>query len=791
MQRHSTRSVLSLGFATSLGLTFAVVIVSLLMLNNSNRRIDHLVNANNTKSTLIHQMRTAARERTVNLQNMLILDDPFLQDEEWMKINNNGATFANARMQLLQQALTPEERRLLDEQGKLTATVGDLHLQIAELILAGDKTRANEMLQQQAMPGQRKTFELLSRLLDIQAEAAAKSLRDARQDYRHTLVSILALMIGIAVLGVAIARFAMRRITNTEQHLYAATEHAQITLHSIGDGVITTDVQGRITQINPEAERLTGWSAQSAIGQPIAKVFAAYREPGDNSLLDPVILALQEQRSVTTDSDVMLKNGNGRSFAIEYTAAPIFNQTHNTATGAVLVFRDVSQMRLIASELAYQARHDMLTGLMNRREFEHHLATTLGHAPTHTDEPDWLCYLDLDQFKLINDTCGHLAGDELLKQVSRAMQSQLREADLLARMGGDEFALLLSRCTAESATHIVERIRHTLVATGFVWEGKTFNISGSFGIVPITSDKLTLYDLMSSADAACYVAKDEGRNRIHIHQGDDDAAAHRTTEMHWAHRIKQALEDDRFILYHQPISALQGRVYNVHTEILVRMLDENGALVTPTAFIPAAERYNLMVEIDRWVVRQTLHTFRHSVLCAAPDTCTIAINLSAQSLCDDGFLPFVLQEFSSQEIDPSHICFEITETCAIINLSRAIHFISTLRARGCRFALDDFGSGLSSFGYLKNLRVEYLKIDGSFVRNIETDAMDLAMVESINQIGHVAGIQTIAEYVENSAILDTLRRLGVDYAQGYGIAIPEPLHLITQAPSRQAARSQD
>ncbi len=459
---------------------------------------------------------------------------------------------------------------------------------------------------------------------------------------------------------------------------------------------------------------------------------------------------------------------------------PIFDQNHNSLIGAVLVFRDVTQLRLIASELAYQAKHDMLTGLMNRREFERRLETSLAHTPAQTEEPDWLCYLDLDQFKLINDTCGHLAGDELLKLVSRTLQAELRDGDLLARMGGDEFSILLSRCSAESANHITERVRHKLFASTFTWEGKTFNISGSFGLVPISANKITLYDLMSAADAACYVAKDEGRNRIHIYQSDDDAAAHRTNEMHWAQRIKQALADNRFALYHQPISALQGRVYSVHTEILVRMLDEEGLLIAPLIFIPAAERYNLMADVDRWVIHHTLLTLRETALMSAPGSCTISINLSAQSLCDDGFLPFVLQEFDQLNIEPRHICFEITETCAITNLSRAMHFIATLRARGCRFALDDFGSGLSSFGYLKTLKVEYLKIDGSFVRDIEHDAMDLAMVESINQIGHVAGIQTIAEYVENAAIANKLRLIGVDFAQGYGIAVPEPLELLNK-----------
>jgi diguanylate cyclase (GGDEF)-like protein/PAS domain S-box-containing protein len=587
-------------------------------------------------------------------------------------------------------------------------------------------------------------------------------------------------MLGITALGLLIARFVIQRSTESELRLQAATEHAQITLHSIGDAVITTDVDGRIEQLNPEAERLTGWSAGDAIHLPVDKVFIAAREQAKNDGLDPVMLSLRNLHTIVSDADVTLRHRDGRSFAIEYTVAPILDRARARAAGAILVFRDVTQIRLITSELAYQAKHDMLTGLMNRREFEQHLQNVLSGTPVRTEEPHWLCYLDLDQFKLINDTCGHLAGDELLKQMSRVLQAQIRETDRLARMGGDEFALLLSRCGTDAATQIVERIRQAVIGMRFGWEDKSFNISGSFGLVAITPDKGTLYELMSAADAACYVAKDEGRNRVHIHQGDDDAAALRTGEMRWVQRIKQALEDNRLVLYHQPIAALQGQVHAVHAEILLRMLDEDGTLVPPMAFIPAAERYNLMTEIDRWVVRTTLDTLQTSILCAAPGSCIIAINLSAQSLCDDDFLPFVLHEFDRHQIDPRHLCFEITETSAIGNLARAIHFITTLRARGCRFALDDFGSGLSSFGYLKNLPVEYLKIDGSFVRDIEHDPMDLAMVEAINQIGHVAGMQTIAEYVENAAIREKLRRLGVDYAQGYGIAMPAPLHLLIQ-----------
>ncbi len=785
MQADSTKTLLKIGLSSILGLMFLVSIVSLSMLNSSSDHIREVVAANNIKSELIHKMRVSARERTVNLQNMIILEDPFKQDEQWMLINANGADFAAVRQKLLSMDLPAEERRALDTQAKLTATVAPLQLQIAEMVLAGDKTQAYALLEAEAIPGQNKTFQLLSELLTIQSNNAEKAVSAANSAYRNTLTTILVLLLGLGGMSLLIARYLLKRTSATEARLSAATQHAKITLHSIGDGVITTDTQGRIEQLNAEAERLTGWSTQDATAQPIARVFAIYQESSSDPIANPVSQTLQIQRVITSDADVMIQARSGRQFSIEYTVAPIFDQTSNTLIGAILVFRDVTQLRVITKELAYQAKHDMLTGLMNRREFERHLEAVMTRAPDQTDEPHWLCYLDLDQFKIINDTCGHLAGDELLKKVARTLQVQVRDVDLLARMGGDEFAILLNRCTLDDATQTVERIRQAIAGINFSWTGKYFGTSGSFGLVPITQDNSTLYELMSAADTACYVAKDDGRNRTHIYQSGDDATARRTGEMHWVQRIKLALLEDRFALYHQPITALQGTAYSVHSEILVRMLDDDNTIIPPMSFIPAAERYNLMADIDRWVIHNAFHYLQDSMLCTAPGNCTIAINLSGQSLCDDSFLPYVLHELETMRFDPHNLCFEITETCAISNLSRARHFMSMLRARGCRFALDDFGSGLSSFGYLKNLSVEYLKIDGSFVRDIEHDPMDLAMVDAINQIGHVAGTLTIAEYVENTAILEKLRRLGVDYAQGYGIARPEPLHFLLSKIARE------
>lgn len=788
MQRDSTKTLLKIGLGSILGLMFLVAMASLSMLHSSSAQIKQVVSDNNLKFELIYSMRAAARERTINLQNMIILEDPFKQDEQWMLINANGAEFAKARQKLLSLDLSPDELGLLDEQSILTGAVGPLQLRIAELVLSGEKTQAFALLESQAIPGQNQTFQLLSKLLDLQKDSAEKAVRTANLAYRNTLISILGLLLGLGILSLLIARHLLQRTSETEARLQSATERAKITLHSIGDGVITTDTQGLIEQLNPEAERLTGWSARNAVNQPIAQVFAAFHETTARPIADPVSLTLKKQRVITSEADVLIHARSGRKFSIEYTVAPIFDQTNDTLMGTILVVRDVTQLRVIAKELAYQAKHDMLTGLMNRRAFEHHLEIVMERIPEQTDEPHWLCYLDLDQFKLINDTCGHLAGDELLKKIARTLQVQIRDVDLLARMGGDEFAILLNRCTADDAAQTIERIRQAIASMPFSWASKSFGTSGSFGLIPITQENSTLYELMSAADTACYVAKDDGRNRIHIYSSGDGATARRTGEMHWVQRIKQALAENRFVLYHQPIAALQGTVYSVHSEILVRMLDEDNTIIPPMSFIPAAERYNLMADIDRWVVHNALHALRETMLSAAPGTCTIAINLSAQSLCDDSFLPYVLRELDTLHFDPHHLCFEITETCAISNLSRAIHFMSTLRTRGCRFALDDFGSGLSSFSYLKNLSVEYLKIDGSFVRDIEHDAMDLAMVDSINQIGHVAGTQTIAEYVENTAILEKLRRLGVDFAQGYGIARPEPLHFLISSIERQQAK---
>jgi diguanylate cyclase (GGDEF)-like protein len=424
------------------------------------------------------------------------------------------------------------------------------------------------------------------------------------------------------------------------------------------------------------------------------------------------------------------------------------------------------------AEMFFQASHDPLTGLANRREFERCLNQALSEdAPlgTHT-----ILYLDLDQFKIINDTCGHHAGDALLQQLSRVMRDRLRQSDLLARLGGDEFGVLLENCAEEPSLRIAESLRTAVSDFRFAWEGKVFAVGASIGMLTFKNNGMGLADLLSDVDSACYMAKEKGRNRIHVYRSQDSQLLMRKGQMNWVARINEALEKNRFILFRQKIVALQGDDSGRdHFEVLVRMIDEEGSLIPPASFIPAAERYNLMPAIDFWVIR---HAFSYCRSLSAENIAyTCAINLSATTIGNEQLVAYICQQFRESGISPGSICFELTETAAIADLANAAGLIRELRHLGCRIALDDFGSGMSSFGYLKNLPVDYIKIDGGFVKNMLNDHIDRAMVSAINYIGHTMGIKTVAEFVEDEATREKLKEIKVDFAQGYGIGMPEAL----------------
>lgn len=553
------------------------------------------------------------------------------------------------------------------------------------------------------------------------------------------------------------------------------TSYLQLLLDSAGEGIYSIDLDGRCTFINRAAQELLGYSRHEALGKDMHALLHHTQDTGPVAREDsPVASVLKSGRGVRVDDEVIWRK-NGSSFAAEYSSYPIVER--GKVAGAVVVFRDVTEARSMAMQLEYQASHDALTGLANRREFqirlEHALAKVRAEERSHV-----LLFLDLDQFKVVNDTAGHAAGDELLRRLADQMKAMIRSGDTLARLGGDEFGILLESCGIDYALKLAERMRQLVQDFRFSWEGSSYNIGVSIGAVPIGKESVNVAALLSAADAACYSAKESGRNRVRVYRPDDTGLIRRQGDMRWIGQIHQALKEDRLRLFYQrlqPLSVPDAR--GQHIEMLIKMQDFEGNLIGPGAFLPAAERAGLTPDIDRWVVAKTFewivtHAHRSDQLALC------SINLSGHSLGDPGFLDFVIDAFEKHHLPPRLICFEVTETAAIANLSNARRLFNTLAKMGCRFALDDFGSGMSSYGYLKTLPVTYLKIDGSFIKDIATDPIDYALVKSINDIGHVMGKQTIAEYVESKEILDKVKEMGVDYAQGYFINTAEPIETL-------------
>ncbi len=557
-----------------------------------------------------------------------------------------------------------------------------------------------------------------------------------------------------------------------ETAVFQAKERAQVTLQSIGDAVITTDSEGRIDYMNPVAESLTGWESREAQGQKIGEVLTVINDLTREAAESPVMRCLREGQVLGLSEHTVLVGRRGQEIAIQDSAAPIRDRAGNLI-GAVMVFHDVSKERRLHRALHYQASHDALTGLINRREFENRLNAAVEDAKQDHAARHALLYLDLDQFKLVNDTCGHPAGDQLLKQITGMLQSRIRTGDTLARLGGDEFGILLQDCVLDQALRIADTLRQAIRDYRFIWQDGVLAVGVSIGIVEITKETATVANLMSAADVACYTAKDAGRNRVELYQADKVPERHR--EMHWVSKLTRACDDSSFELFYQPIVPIGANSdEREHFELVLRLRDESGAWVTPAQFIPAAERYNVMPSIDRWVVRQALErvVYRGE---SGMKPFTIAVNLSGTSLNDERFLEYLIAELGSRELTEGSVCFEITETAAIANLGNVVHFMRELKTRGCRFALDDFGSGLSSFMYLKTLPVDYLKIDGQFVENVARDPIDRSMVEAISQVGRAMGILTIAERVESEEVLLELARLGIAFAQGFHIAVPKPI----------------
>lgn len=568
---------------------------------------------------------------------------------------------------------------------------------------------------------------------------------------------------------------ALRRAELSESDLKIEKERAEVTLTSITDAVITVDIEGIVQFINPSASKLLGVNTDEVVNKKFQDVVNLTNEVTGEPLTDILEACFTTGEAHELPEHASLINNESVAIAIEASVAAMKNDVGDLM-GAVIVIQDVSNTRKLTRQLSYQASHDMLTGLYNRRKFEDVLNDALINV-REEDKHHAFCYLDLDQFKIVNDTCGHIAGDELLRQIPELFHMVLRTGDIVARLGGDEFGILLENCNVEQAKQIADKIRHKIKDFRFNWDEKIFKIGVSIGVVGISRDNADLAMIMSSADVACYAAKDGGRDRVHVYESDDDATSLRHGEMHWTSRIQHALDNDRFILYKQPIVGISGDD-DEHFEILLRMLNDDNEVIPPGAFLPAAERYNLMNSIDKWVVTETFKYIakgnpKNPIMGTNK---IISINLSGGSINDRGMLAFIKEQQKISGIDFKNVCFEITETVAISNLAKASEFMKELKECGCRFALDDFGSGLSSFSYLKNLPVDYLKIDGSFVKEVSRDDIDRALVTSIQQIGEVMSLKTIAEKVEDEETLVVLKKIGIDYVQGYHLGRPESIY---------------
>ncbi|EIJ41394.1 ammonium transporter [Beggiatoa alba B18LD] len=569
----------------------------------------------------------------------------------------------------------------------------------------------------------------------------------------------------------------IRDITERKQmeaQLFAEKELAQTTLASIGDAVITTNATGSIAYLNPTAESLTGWIRADAVGQPIHEVYYLIDEVTRDVLLSPMHRAYQHNPNTHKPNHAVLIRRDGHEIALEDSVAPIRNQ-QGSVMGIVVVFHDVTKTRKLAQQLSYQAKHDALTGLVNRTEFEYRLQHLLENSEQERAR-HVLCYLDLDNFKVVNDTCGHVAGDELLRQITALFKTRVRGTDTLARLGGDEFGLLFQNCAVEQAENIAEQLRESVHRFRFVWNTYTFRIGVSIGLVEIKGCGETLASIQAAADTACYIAKDSGRNCIHIFRPSDLEGKEQPEPVQWLHRIEHALQTDRLRLLYQSICPLHtAEGTEGYYEIFVSLLDQHNRLIPPGAFIPAAERYNIMPLIDRWVIRNICAWVGDYLRGGKYPLKLCMVNLSATAVGDEDFLKLVAELIRKHQIPPHILCFEVVESVLIANIAKSAQFIHALHALGCYFSVDDFGRGLSSFSYFKELHVDFLKIDGAFVKDIAKEEIDYALVASINHIAHVMGFKTIAEFVESETVLNKLREVGVDFAQGYHVAEPKPL----------------
>lgn len=763
-------SVLILGFGFLILLLSLFAYSSHTQMQTSYAAIQGSTVASDKMDVVVRLIETARTRSRLTLQ-MSYESDPFKKDEINMRLESLATQFSIYREHLIGLGLNEQETSYLNKINQAAQQAQQLLRQAANVAML-DNTEsslvAQSMMIEKVYPQQSIIVDNFMSLLDHQKAIIFEARKNATTQHEKAQKLQSALFIIILLLALLVAFYVIRRSTRTERELFLEKEIAQITLRSVGDAIITTGKDGRVEYLNPVAEKITGYITEDVKGKPITQVYKAYDEKNQRWLADCIIDFLIKGSYNMPSNDIVLYNADDDIIDISQTIAPIQDES-NHVLGTITTFQDISKEKVLAKHIEHQARHDPLTGLLNRREFETKVVQSLtlySEGTTHA-----LCVMDLDRFKIVNDTLGHAAGDELLKQISQKIKGELRQTDLLARIGGDEFALFLSNINTHDAEIIAEKILDAIREYQFVWSNKAFRVGASIGLVDAPAQVSNYENLYHAADTACYMAKHSGRDRVHTVTYDDKNVSEKREQTQWVNRINDALNENRFTLYAQDICSLADKPTTpAHREVLIRMIDEYDDVIPPMAFIPPAERYDLMPKIDDWVVRNVIAQLKRD----NSDT-QYAINLSGQSLADEKFTAQILMHLADKDINPCRLCFEITETSAIANLNNATAFLKALQALGCQTALDDFGSGLSSFAYLRNLPINYLKIDGMFVKQIAEDETARVMVEAIHSIGHTMGLKTIAEFVEDEATERLLKQMHVDFAQGYYYGTPQPL----------------
>jgi len=773
-----SKTLLFAGFGLLLAALTALMALGLGRIESFNGQINALTEAQGRKIGTVSELFLGNGQRAALIDKLFAAEAAAARQAVHVEYRAAVGRYTRAVDRLRSLQVTPAAR---DEAVAAAGAALALGEKTVALLMQGEIAPASEINLTQAVLMDSRLQETLYLLLEASHAQNAQSIAAANQGMRNGFLLIGAGGVLALLAGIVIALLVIRIVASTETKLEREKELAEVTLHSIVDGVITTDAGGRIEYLNPVAEQYLGWSNAQAAGKPLAQVYRVLDERSGKTI-EPLPFSHASAAGEQEQIAVRLVDRNGRECPVRYSHAPIRGRD-GTVHGKIVVFHDVSQVRAMAQQLLWQASHDALTGLVNRREFERRLVDLIETAKSQRRDHA-LLFMDLDNFKAVNDTCGHGAGDELLRQLTTIMLTRMRGSDTLARLGGDEFGALLESCPLDQALRIANGLRETVREFRFVWEGKTFNVGVSIGLMPLDAASGDINQVLAAADACCYEAKNRGRDRVQVYRPADPAPGGKHEELQVVSEINRAFELGQFRLYRQRIAPLDGVLrHQPHYEVLIRMLDRAGNLIPATGFMPAAERYNLLTSIERWVV-SSLVEFLHQQWTAGTiprepqgrsERGFYSVNISGASINDKSFPEFIRNLLTRYQLPSGLLCFEITETTAISNLSKAAELMHELKGMGCRFALDDFGTGMSSFAYLKYLPVDFLKIAGVFIKDMVNDPMDNAIVESINRIAHILGMRTVAESVEDAAVLSRITELGIDYAQGYFVAEPEAL----------------